>query len=109
VGFLAVLYTASFLLAVRMQREKTNPLAAMPVSRYPRLGFADLDALDKTIRDSSRRELRGLIEGLVFCALVTVMRQSGTKAVSEREQFYTDPSLPIALPPMAAPERGRQS
>ena len=31
-----------------------------------RLGFADLDALDKTIRESSRRELRGLIEGSSF-------------------------------------------
>jgi hypothetical protein len=60
-----------------------------------RLGFADLDALDKTIRDSSRRELRGLIEGLVFCALVTVMRQSGTKAVSKVADAI---GIPSAVP-----------
>jgi hypothetical protein len=60
-----------------------------------RLGFADPDALDKTIRDSSRRELRGLIEGLVFCALVTVMRQSGTKAVSKVADAI---GIPSAVP-----------
>ena len=60
-----------------------------------RLGFADLDALDKTIRESSRRELRGLIEALVFCALVTVMRQSGRKAVSKVADAI---GIPSAVP-----------
>jgi hypothetical protein len=48
-----------------------------------RLGFAEQDALDQSIRDSSPRELRVLIERLVFCTLVAVMRQSGTKALSK--------------------------
>jgi hypothetical protein len=60
-----------------------------------RLGFADQDAFDKTIRESSRRELRGLIERLVFCALVAVMRQSGTKAVSKVADAI---GIPSAIP-----------
>ena len=48
-----------------------------------RLGFEDQGAFDKTVRESSPRELRSLIERLVFCTLVAVMRQSGTKAVSK--------------------------
>jgi hypothetical protein len=57
-----------------------------------RLGFADQGAFDKTIRESSRRELRGLIERLVFCTLVAVMRQSGTKAVSKVADAIEIPS-----------------
>jgi hypothetical protein len=60
-----------------------------------RLGFADQTAFDKTIRESSRRELRGLIERLVFCTLVAVMRQSGTKAVSKVADAI---GIPSAVP-----------
>jgi hypothetical protein len=48
-----------------------------------RLGFADPDSFEKTIKGNSPKELRSLIEGLVFCTLVAVMRQSGMKAVSK--------------------------
>jgi hypothetical protein len=48
-----------------------------------RLGFAEQAALEKTIRESSLRELRSLIERVVFCTLVAAMRQSGTKGVSK--------------------------
>jgi hypothetical protein len=57
-----------------------------------RLGFADQGAFDKTVRESSPRELRSLIERLVFCTLVAVMRQSGTKAVSKVSDAIGIPS-----------------
>jgi hypothetical protein len=57
--------------------------AAFYKLQLERLGFADQGAFDKTVRESSPRELRSLIERLVFCTLVAVMRQSGTKAVSK--------------------------
>jgi hypothetical protein len=46
-----------------------------------RMELKDPGALDKTIRDSSAKELRGLIERVIFCTLVAVMRQSGTSAL----------------------------
>lgn len=48
-----------------------------------RLGFAEQGASEKTISESSLRELRSLIERVVFCTLVASMRQSGTKGVSK--------------------------
>ena len=49
-----------------------------------RQGFAEQSALEQGVRDSSPRELRSLIERLIFCTLVAVMRQSGTKALPNK-------------------------
>jgi hypothetical protein len=46
-----------------------------------RLDLGDPGALDKVIKESSAKELRGLIERITFCTLVAVMRQSGTRAL----------------------------
>ena len=46
-----------------------------------RLGLGDPSTLDKVIKESSAKELRGLIERVIFCTLVAVMRQSGTRAL----------------------------
>jgi hypothetical protein len=43
-----------------------------------KLDIGDPAALEKTIKGSSARELRGLIERLVLCTLVAVMRRSGS-------------------------------
>jgi hypothetical protein len=47
------------------------------------LDIGDPGALDKTIRGSSARELRGLIERLVLCTLVAVMRKSGSTSLNK--------------------------
>ena len=60
-----------------------------------RLGFAEQSALEQSIRDSSPRELRSLIERLVFCTLVAVMRQSGTKALPKVADAI---GIPSAVP-----------
>ena len=46
-----------------------------------RLDLGDPGALDNAIKESSAKELRGLIERIIFCTLVAVMRQSGTRAL----------------------------
>src|SRR6516225_3619541 len=46
-----------------------------------RLDLADPVALENAIKESSAKELRGLIERITFCTLVAVMRQSGTRAL----------------------------
>jgi hypothetical protein len=46
-----------------------------------RLDLGDPGALDNAIKESSAKELRGLIERITFCTLVAVMRQSGTRAL----------------------------
>ena len=46
-----------------------------------RLDLADTGALDRATRESSAKELRGLIERVIFCTLVAVIRQSGTRAL----------------------------
>jgi ABC-type multidrug transport system fused ATPase/permease subunit len=46
-----------------------------------RLDLGDPGTVDKAIKESSAKELRGLIERLVFCTLVAVMRQSGPRAL----------------------------
>jgi hypothetical protein len=48
-----------------------------------KLDIADPAALDRTIRGSSARELQGLIERLVLCTLVAVMRRSGSTALNK--------------------------
>ena len=57
-----------------------------------RLGLTDQAALDQAVRESSPRELRGLIERIVFCTLVAVMRQSGTKSLSKVADAIRIPS-----------------
>jgi hypothetical protein len=47
-----------------------------------RLDLDDPAALENAIKESSAKELRGLIERITFCTLVAVMRQSGTDASS---------------------------
>jgi hypothetical protein len=44
------------------------------------------------IEDSSTKELRGLIERLVLCALVAVMRQSGPKSLSKVGEWLEIPA-----------------
>lgn len=46
-----------------------------------RLDLGDPSTLDTAIKESSAKELRGLIERVIFCTLVAVMRQSGTRAL----------------------------
>lgn len=46
-----------------------------------RLDLDDPAALENAIKESSAKELRGLIERITFCTLVAVMRQSGTRAL----------------------------
>src|SRR5215831_2299667 len=46
-----------------------------------RLDLDDPAALENAIKESSAKELRGLIERITFCSLVAVMRQSGTRAL----------------------------
>src|SRR5262245_2146056 len=46
-----------------------------------RLELDDPAALENAIKESSAKELRGLIERITFCSLVAVMRQSGTRAL----------------------------
>jgi hypothetical protein len=46
-----------------------------------RLDLDDPAALENAIKESSAKELRGLIERITFCTLVAVMRQSGTQAL----------------------------
>ena len=60
-----------------------------------RLGFAEQGASEKTISESSLRELRSLIERVVFCTLVAAMRQSGTKGVSKVADAI---GIPSAVP-----------
>ena len=57
-----------------------------------RLGFAEQGASEKTISESSLRELRSLIERVVFCTLVAAMRQCGTKGVSKVADAIEIPS-----------------
>jgi hypothetical protein len=66
-----------------------------------RLGFAEQSALEQSIRDSSPRELRSLIERLVFCTLVAVMRQSGTKALPKVADAIGIPSAAPQLDKLA--------
>ena len=60
-----------------------------------RLGFAEQGASEKTISESSLRELRSLIERVVFCTLVAAMRQCGTKGVSKVADAI---GIPSAVP-----------
>jgi hypothetical protein len=60
-----------------------------------RLGFAEQGASEKTISESSLKELRSLIERVVFCTLVAAMRQSGTKGVSKVADAI---GIPSAVP-----------
>jgi hypothetical protein len=46
-----------------------------------KLELGDEDALGRTIKGGSAKELRGLIERLVLCALVAVMRRSGPNSL----------------------------
>src|SRR5262245_29112296 len=46
-----------------------------------RLDLDDAAALENAIKESSAKELRGLVERITFCTLVAVMRQSGTGAL----------------------------
>ena len=46
-----------------------------------KLALGDEDALGRTIKGSSTKELRGLIERLVLCALVAAMRRSGPSSL----------------------------
>ena len=60
-----------------------------------RLGFAEQGASEKTISESSLKELRSLIERVVFCTLVAAMRQCGTKGVSKVADAI---GIPSAVP-----------
>jgi hypothetical protein len=57
-----------------------------------RFDIADPGALDKAIKEGSARELRGLIERLVFSTLVAVMRRSGTKPLLKVAESIGAPS-----------------
>ena len=58
-----------------------------------RLNIGDPATLEKTVKESSVRELRGLIERLVFCTLVAVMRKSGTKSLRKVAETIGTPSI----------------
>ncbi|MDQ6732912.1 MAG: hypothetical protein M3Z35_02160, partial [Nitrospirota bacterium] len=66
-----------------------------------KLELGDEDALDRTIKGSSAKELRGLIERLVLCALVAVMRRSGPNSLVKVAQ-----SLQAPVPSMPADNGG---
>lgn len=60
-----------------------------------RLDLDDPAALENAIKESSAKELRGLIERITFCTLVAVMRQSGTRAlVKVTDAIGISPSRP---------------
>jgi hypothetical protein len=47
------------------------------------LQLEDEDAVDRAVRESSAKDLRGLVERLVLCALIAVMRRSGPSSLTK--------------------------
>lgn len=57
-----------------------------------KLDIGDAGAFDKAIKEGSPRELRAMIERLVLCTLVAVMRKSGTKSLAKVAQAIGAPT-----------------